>query len=136
MILFELIKKCNLDVCFRCKKTIEKIQELSVDHKIPWLDSKNPKELFFDLNNISFSHLSCNCSSHKVVISTKEQRGNLLIKSYEATHVLDDKDIDEIKKLIKQKVSYRTIAKKYNVGHKTVYLINKGTRKKRKDRNW
>ena len=27
---------------------------------MPWLDSINPKESFFDINNIAFSHLSCN----------------------------------------------------------------------------
>lgn len=40
----------------------EKIQRnnLSIEHKIPWLNSENPQGLFFDLQNIAFSHLSCN----------------------------------------------------------------------------
>jgi len=45
-IMFELIKKCNLDICFRCNKKIDNADELSVEHKIPWLHSENPKELF------------------------------------------------------------------------------------------
>ena len=60
MILFRLVKKCNLDICYRCKDKIIKIENLSVEHKIPWMYSKNPQELFFDLENIAFSHLKCN----------------------------------------------------------------------------
>jgi len=63
MILFHLVKKCNLDVCYRCNKKIEKIEDLSIEHKQDWLNSKNPVELFFDLQNISFSHLKCNVSN-------------------------------------------------------------------------
>jgi hypothetical protein len=59
-ILFDLIKKLNLDICYRCNKKIETVKELSVEHKEHWLNSDNPKEKFFDLNNIAFSHLKCN----------------------------------------------------------------------------
>lgn len=59
-LLFLLVKKCKLNVCFRCGKKINKIKELSIDHKKDWLYSKNPINLFFDLKNISFSHLLCN----------------------------------------------------------------------------
>ena len=65
MILFELLQKTGLNICFQCGKNIETIEELSIEHKIPWLDSDNPKELFFDLENIAFSHLSCNCKAAK-----------------------------------------------------------------------
>ena len=46
--------------CFHCKKKIESVSEFSIEHKKAWLDSDRPKEMFFDLNNISFSHKSCN----------------------------------------------------------------------------
>lgn len=36
-----------------------------IEHKIPWLDSDKPKELFFDLENIGFSHLSCNIKARR-----------------------------------------------------------------------
>lgn len=65
LILFDLIKKLELDVCYQCKQKIEKIEELSIEHKIPWLDSEDPKELFFSLENIAFSHLSCNSSAKR-----------------------------------------------------------------------
>lgn len=60
MILFSLVQNLGMDICFRCRKKIEKIAEFSIEHRIAWLNSNNPKELFFDLNNISFSHLKCN----------------------------------------------------------------------------
>ncbi len=59
-IMFHLVQKCGLDTCYRCKKIITSIDEFSIEHKVPWLDSDNPIELFFDLDNISFSHFSCN----------------------------------------------------------------------------
>ena len=62
-ILFELIKKCKLDICYRCNKQIENVSELTVEHKIPWLDSDDPIKVFFDLENITFSHYSCNYSA-------------------------------------------------------------------------
>lgn len=61
MVLFELIKKCNLDNCFQCGNKIESVDEFSIDHKLPYLDSEDPVKLFFDVNeNIAFSHLKCN----------------------------------------------------------------------------
>jgi len=62
-ILFDLLKKLGQNYCFQCGAEIESEEELSVEHKIPWLDSDDPKRLFFDLDNIAFSHLSCNISA-------------------------------------------------------------------------
>ena len=59
-ILFSLVQETNRDNCYRCRKKILDVNNFSIDHKIPWLNSENPKELFFDLNNITFSHLDCN----------------------------------------------------------------------------
>lgn len=63
MILFKLIQQLGLDICFQCTKPIYKIDNLSVEHKIPWLNSNDPVGLYFDLENIAFSHLSCNISA-------------------------------------------------------------------------
>ena len=62
LILFELTRKLNMDACCRCGKTIETVDDFSIEHVTPWMDSKNPKELFYDLSNIAFSHLTCNTS--------------------------------------------------------------------------
>lgn len=59
-LLFYLAQKCGLDVCFHCNKQIESVDELSIEHMTPWLDSDDPKALFFDLDNIAFAHLRCN----------------------------------------------------------------------------
>lgn len=45
--------------CYHCNKYIERI-DFSIEHKKPWLDSESPIEMFFDLDNIAFSHLLCN----------------------------------------------------------------------------
>ena len=60
MIMFKLLKEANLNWCFQCGNEIESVEDLSIEHKIPWMDSDNPKELFWDLENIAFSHLNCN----------------------------------------------------------------------------
>ncbi len=59
-LLFALVQDAGLDRCFRCDKRIEREQDLSIEHKEPWLDSEDPVGKFFDLENITFSHLSCN----------------------------------------------------------------------------
>jgi len=62
-IMFSLLQETGKDICFQCGERIERVEELSVEHKVPWLDSDNPVELFFDLDNIAFSHLSCNSAN-------------------------------------------------------------------------
>lgn len=59
-IMFDLIKRLNLNNCYRCNKEILEVETLSIDHKEAWLGGP---EKFWDLNNIAFSHNSCN-SSH------------------------------------------------------------------------
>lgn len=58
MILFQLVQETGKDICFKCGKKIELLEDLSIEHKIPWLHVNI--SLFWDLNNIAFSHLSCN----------------------------------------------------------------------------
>lgn len=57
-ILFKFVKMAGYK-CYRCYKKLTR-ETFSIDHKISWLDSDNPTKLFFDLNNITFSHQSCN----------------------------------------------------------------------------
>lgn len=60
-LMFKMAKRLNEDICFQCKEPILTIRELSIEHKIPWLHGDN--KLFWDLDNIAFSHLSCNTRS-------------------------------------------------------------------------
>jgi hypothetical protein len=62
-ILFKYVQKCGDDICFQCGEVIAEIDNFSIEHKIPWLDSS--PELFWDLDNIAFSHLKCNCSKRR-----------------------------------------------------------------------
>lgn len=60
-LLWSLILKTNQHLC--CKCGLEMTREtFSIEHIEPWLDSDDPVKLYFDLDNISFSHLSCNIS--------------------------------------------------------------------------
>jgi hypothetical protein len=45
--------------CYHCGGKLGR-DNFSIEHKTPWLDSEDPLGLFFDLDNITFSHLSCN----------------------------------------------------------------------------
>lgn len=61
-ILFELVQQSGRDNCFHCGEKIENFLQLSVEHKIPWFNSEEPKKNFHSLSNISFSHWLCNAS--------------------------------------------------------------------------
>ena len=63
-LLFALVQELNWDNCYRCGDKILEVKDLSVEHKNPWLDSDDPIGLFFDLSNVTFSHLKCNCGSY------------------------------------------------------------------------
>lgn len=58
-ILFSLLVETGKDTCYRCKNPLSK-EDFSIEHITPWLHSANPTDLYFDLNNISFSHMHCN----------------------------------------------------------------------------
>lgn len=58
-ILWSLVVKTKQNHCCKCGKEMTRAT-FSIEHVIPWLDSENPLQLFFDLDNIAFSHLSCN----------------------------------------------------------------------------
>src|SRR5690242_5257396 len=57
-LLFHLAVKTG-HVCHRCSAPLC-LEDFSIEHVKPWLDSDDPVRLFFDLENIQFSHLKCN----------------------------------------------------------------------------
>ena len=57
-ILFSLLVKLKENICFKCEKEITTETDLSIEHKKPW--ENRSSELFWDLDNIAFSHLRCN----------------------------------------------------------------------------
>ena len=64
MVMFKLLQDLNRNICFRCSDPIENYEFLSIDHKKPWLDGDI--SLFWDIENIAFSHLSCNIGCRRV----------------------------------------------------------------------
>ena len=63
LLMFQMAQHLEMDICYRCGNKIETARDLSVEHKIAWLDSDDPVGLFFNMDNIAFSHLSCNAST-------------------------------------------------------------------------
>lgn len=59
-LMFHLIQKLGENYCFQCGAEILHADDMTIEHKIPWLDSEDPVDLFFNLNNIAFSHFKCN----------------------------------------------------------------------------
>ncbi len=58
MVLFRQLKKYGDNICVRCGLEITDIDELSIEHLQPW--EGRSAELFWDLNNVGFSHMACN----------------------------------------------------------------------------
>jgi hypothetical protein len=58
MVLLRLLKRLDEDICFRCGKRIISSEDLSVEHKEDWLG--NDPSLFWNLDNVAFSHRLCN----------------------------------------------------------------------------
>lgn len=57
-ILFNLLTKHKENICVRCGREIESVNDLSIEHIKPWEGVS--ADLFWDLDNIAFSHCACN----------------------------------------------------------------------------
>ena len=77
-ILWSLIVKTNSHICCKCGEVMTR-ETFSIEHLVPWLDSEDPIKLFFDLDNISFSHLSCNVKDSRRP-SKREDREQYLLE--------------------------------------------------------
>jgi hypothetical protein len=62
-IMFDLVCSAGRNICFRCGQRIVSASDLSIDHKEPWLGVDVC--LFWNLNNIAFSHRSCNTDARR-----------------------------------------------------------------------
>ncbi len=67
-------------VCHHCDRPMTR-ENYSIEHKEPWLDSENPVGLYFDLENISFSHLRCNIKASRNNMTSKQKHPS--ISAYE-----------------------------------------------------
>lgn len=121
-ILFNLLIKYNENICFKCSNRIEKIEELSIEHKIAWF--RNDTKLFWDLDNIAFSHLSCNSSQPRTI----EQKKNLSILMSDEKNPrckISIKQVEEIKSKKDKGFSIIEIANEYNLSREGIYYILK-----------
>jgi len=88
MILFSLVCRLNLNMCYRCDGEILSVDDLSIEHKEAWMQADDLIQSFFDLGNIAFSHLSCNSAAgerpHKKYFSKEERhsRDKEISKNY------------------------------------------------------
>lgn len=57
-LLFRELQGSGGNTCFKCEEKIDDIDTLSIEHKEPWLHVS--PDLFWNLDNIAFSHLDCN----------------------------------------------------------------------------
>ena len=98
-LLWHFIVKADQHNCFRCGSKMTR-ENFSVEHKTPWLHSENPKDMFFDLDNVTFSHLNCNISSAR----KPNRKYNTARKRDDERNIRRQKSRNEIPKHIKQKI--------------------------------
>jgi hypothetical protein len=72
-ILFSLLVRLKENVCFKCGKVIYSPNELSIEHKLPWENIAS--NLFWDIENIAFSHMKCNVNHTRYGGSLKRKIG-------------------------------------------------------------
>ncbi len=58
--LFHFVQQAAQNTCYRCDEAIENVEEFSLEHKESWQSAADPTASYFDLYNITFSHLRCN----------------------------------------------------------------------------
>jgi hypothetical protein len=68
LVMFRLVQRLGEDACYRCGRKIETVGELSIERKEPWFNID--PSLFWDLDNVAFSHLSCNAGSRRRVVES------------------------------------------------------------------
>lgn len=74
-LLFEFAQKLSLTACYRCHQPIKGPDDMSIDHKVDWLDSNDPISLFFDTTNVALSHKICNSKARRVSRRIVDDRG-------------------------------------------------------------
>lgn len=60
-LLFDFVTKAGI-LCYRCKQPLTR-DTFSIEHIESWVYSDKPLDTFFDLENITYSHRSCNYSN-------------------------------------------------------------------------
>ncbi|WPJ20568.1 hypothetical protein vBPFY1MI_30 [Pseudomonas phage vB_PF_Y1-MI] len=61
-LLWNFVKTTGQDACCKCGEPMSR-DTFSIEHVTPWLDSDDPVGLYFDIDNIGYSHHRCNVGS-------------------------------------------------------------------------
>lgn len=79
-ILFYYVGKAeNSVLCHVCLTEIESVDDFSIEHIKPW--EGRDAELFWDLDNIAFSHVQCN-KQHKTATGPRDVKRRNLREGY------------------------------------------------------
>lgn len=87
-ILFKYVQLAGHDICFRCARKIDSVNDLSIEHKESWQLAANPVEAFYDLGNVAFSHLRCNVSA--------SDKSRLVSRHTGKTHCVNGHEFDPV----------------------------------------
>ena len=89
MLLFKYAKLAGHLDCHQCKKPIENIDDFSIEHTISWQTADDPVSVFFNLDDIAFSHLGCNVAAanrdHFVAEQVRKRNQTHCLKGHEFT---------------------------------------------------
>ena len=125
-IMFDLLCRLNENKCYQCGETIESVENLSIEHKIPYLYSENPQELFFNLDNIAFSHLKCNVKAARRNINSLSSSQIEKCKLGEHPNSdLNEEKVKEIREYLKTN-RQRDAAKRFNISKFAISRIATG----------
>lgn len=93
-IMFAMAVRLGEDRCYRCGGRIDSIDDLSIEHKVPWQKAADPVGVFFDLTNVAFSHLSCNAGARSGdrVWSNPQEASRVVSRRRQADSKINDHD--------------------------------------------
>ena len=95
-LLYELGDRLDMQWCYHCAAKIEGIEDMSIEHKVPWLHSEDPVGLYFDMDNIAFSHKSCNYKAASVMSVRFLKANNKRIILVRGLNLIDQYQIPSI----------------------------------------
>lgn len=102
MVMFSLLVRYRENVCFKCGKLILKADDLSLEHEA-WQSAG--ASLFWDLDNITFSHVRCNLPTG--IVRREIVDGTLWCSSCKSLH-----PIALFHKETRQRTGYALLCKK------------------------
>lgn len=129
MILFHILGKNGLDICYICNKKIKEYKNFTIEHKISW-ESKKDKDLYWDMDNISFSHKKCNISYRDYLVPPKGKNWCKYCRKF--------KPVNHFNKDVSRKYGLQNYCKYHNSILKKLYYKENSEKilKKQKEIYW